>query len=404
MNKTEYKAARLRMQEVATRLGEINEWVTTTQKSVNTEKRSMTKEENNKFSDLSAEKDALLREKDILRLSVEAYKAGYVPSEREVSAKRAFAEIVTALKQKRSIPEAYAGIMEGNELKVPAYRSDTFVATADIAPVVPLTIGEIINPLNNGIIYNKVGLKMQYGLKGDFVYPVLAACECSFMGENVELTDSKISMSKLTPTPQRVGITIPVSNTAIDEANVSLQDVVIGQIQQALINLINKWMFSSVKLTNDSTGGCLLTAMATPAVKTAGDITWAKVLALESAVMKKHVIIDGTACFVCNSSLLATLKATPKTTYAGQFIAEGNAANCTIDGFPVFITEDIADGYLAFGVFQYDLLGQFGQARLIVDPYTLATKNMTRFTFNTRYAQLVLRDEAFAVLEVTSAA
>jgi hypothetical protein len=101
---------------------------------------------------------------------------------------------------------------------------------------------------------------------------------------------------------------------------------------------------------------------------------------------------------------LAILKATPKESNTAQFIAEGNAANCTVDGFPVFITEDVADNYLGFGVFQYNLLGQFGQVRLIVDPYTMATKNQTRFTLNTSYANLVMRNEAFAALAIKTGA
>ena len=405
MNKSEFKTARVRMQEVATRLREIDKWLGDTKDKVTQEKRDMNDEENKTFESYSSEKDALVREKDILRLSVEAYKAGVVPTEREYDSKRAFAQVVCAIKNNRSIPSEFADIVKGRDILIPETRDAVITDTSDIAPMIPLTIGDIIQPLNNKIIYNKIGMKMQYGLKGDFVYPILAQCTADFEGENVQLTDKQITMSSLKPTPQRVGLTIPVSNTAIDEANYSLQDIVLGQIQQAIANLLNKWMFSASKLTNDATGGCMLTALATPAVTTAtvGAATWTEVLNLEASVMKSGVIIDSTAAFVCNSTMLALLKGTPKETNTAQFIAEGNAANCTIDGFPVFITEDMPTGALGFGVFNYNLLGQFGEARLIVDPYTMASSNQTRFTFNTRFANLVMRNAAFASLALKTA-
>jgi len=405
MNKSEFKTARVRMQEVATRLREIDKWLGDTKDKVTQEKRDMNDEENKTFESYSSEKDALVREKDILRLSVEAYKAGVVPAEREFDAKRAFTKVVCAIKNNRSIPSEFADIVKGRDILIPETRDAVITDTSDIAPMIPLTIGDIIQPLNNKIIYNKIGMKMQYGLKGDFVYPILAQCTADFEGENVQLTDKQITMSSLKPTPQRVGLTIPVSNTAIDEASYSLQDIVIGQIQQAIANLLNKWMFSATKLTSDSTGGCMLAALATPAITTAtaGIATWTEVLQLEASVMESGVIIDSTAAFVCNSTMLALLKGTPKETNTAQFIAEGNAANCTIDGFPVFITEDMPTGALGFGVFNYNLLGQFGEARLIVDPYTLAASNQTRFTFNTRFANLVMRNAAFASLALKTA-
>lgn len=405
MNKTEFKASRLRLQEVATRLREINAWCEETKKKISDEKRKMNDDEKDKFDSYSSEKEALVREKDILGLSIEAFKAGVVPSEREISGKRAFSQIVTAICRNKEIPEEFRGLVNGHDITIPLTRDDVVTALADVSPSVPTTIGDIILPLNNKIIYDKIGMKMQFGLKGNFVYPVLASCTCDFEGENVELTDKKISMSSLSPVPKRVGITIPVSNTAIDESNTSLQDVVLGQIQQAIANMINKWMFGKTLIANNANGGCLYAALNAPAVTTAviGAVTWGEVLDLEIAVMETGVIIDKTAAFVCNSKMLGILKRTPKETNTAQFIAEGNAANCTVDGFPVFVTEDVPDNYLGFGVFQYNLLGQFGQVRLIVDPYTMATKNQTRFTLNTSYANLVMRNEAFAALAIKTA-
>lgn len=72
--------------------------------------------------------------------------------------------------------------------------------TADSA-VVPLKIQDILTPLTEGLILDKVGLPMPTGLAGDYVWPTYEAVEATIAGEGVALTDTKIPLGKLTATP-----------------------------------------------------------------------------------------------------------------------------------------------------------------------------------------------------------
>ena len=58
---------------------------------------------------------------------------------------------------------------------------------------------------------------------------------------------------------------------------------------------------------------------------------------------------------------------------------------------------------LGFGVFSYELVGQFGKMRMTVDSQSaaVARKDLTYFVFNTHYDMLTLRSEAFAVGKAT---
>ena len=60
---------------------------------------------------------------------------------------------------------------------------------------------------------------------------------------------------------------------------------------------------------------------------------------------------------------------------------------------------------LGFGVFSYELVGQFGDMRMTVDSTSaaVAKKNLTYFVFNTDFDMLTLRPEAFAVGKTTAA-
>ena len=97
--------------------------------------------------------------------------------------------------------------------------------------------------------------------------------------------------------------------------------------------------------------------------------------------------------------MLAELRTQDRGTDTGRYIAEAvGKGQWEIDGYPVFVSEDVDDNTIEFGVFEYDLLGQFDNVRLTIDPYTDAKKNITRFVFNTRWDNVVLRQEAFAAL------
>ncbi len=104
-----------------------------------------------------------------------------------------------------------------------------------------------------------------------------------------------------------------------------------------------------------------------------------------------------------NTATAAYLAATPKFENGNSPILEGGLANGTIAGFPVYITNaaNIGNGQVNAGCFGYAALNQHGETRLIVDPYTLASSNQTKFTYNAKWSLTTLRPEAFLVGQPT---
>lgn len=384
----------MKKNEMKRRIREINARFKEMADLIEKEKRSMTADE-------VAEKDALTAEKAVLELRMA--QSDNIPNENEKQGNyaRAFAECIKYLKRGMSgdaIPEEYRSIVTENGLIIPVTRDVQDSTT--ITPIVPLTIGEVIPPLEKGLILSKVGCKIQTGMVGAWQFPVVAGgVEAELQDENVELTDKILDLSKLSPTPRRVGITIPVSNRAIDQSSGVILDIVRTQLSMALQRLLNKWMFNKEQITKASKG-CFVDAYTTPAVTCKGDTpTWAEVLQVEAGVLETGIVPDGTAAWVCTASMLAKLKAAPKDTGSGRFIVEDGM----IDGYPVFVTEYVEKDMLGFGVFSYELVGQFGEMRMTVDSTSaaVAKKNLTYFVFNTDFDMLTLRSEAFAVGKTT---
>lgn len=279
--------------------------------------------------------------------------------------------------------------------------------TTDVAPVIPLTIEDVVRPLEQGLILGRLGLPVRTGLAGDYCWPFVSAIEASIAGENVELTDSEISLTKLQPKPVRLGVTVKMTNQAINQTRGVLYDVVREQIGQALVRTLNRAMFCPEQYNADFTGPF---SAAKTKVTFAGETpTLKELLSLKGKVLETGVDPgNGTMCYVMSESMKAVLEATPTEAGGGRMIVENNA----IQGYPVFCTNYInmkaAGGatevqHVGFGIWGYEPLGQFGEMRLIVDPYTGATSDTVRITLNGDWSMTTLRPEAFALGTATAA-
>lgn len=364
-----------RITEINLRFGELANLV-------EEEKRSLTADE-------QTERSALEQEKEILRLRL-ARGEQTPPTQQEVSNERAFTDIVMAMHNNQPVPEEYRHIANGMEIQIPETRAIQNASTVD--NITPLTIGDIIQPLEKGLILSKVGVKFQYGMVGTWNFPIVAGVEASIEGENVAVNDTQINITKISPTPKRVAICIPVSNRAIDQSNSAILEIVRTQLPLALTRTLNKWMFSPTRITEKASDGCFVN----PKTKQvyADRISWKDALTLKGAVMKYGVIFDGTPAYVCSAAVYTELESTPKDAGSGLMILE----NGKINGIPVFMTEYIGEDILGFGVFSYQMVGQFGQMRMTYDPYTKASENLVRFVFNADFDMLTLRTEAFGTL------
>ena len=274
-------------------------------------------------------------------------------------------------------------------------RAAALVDKSDAQPLVQLTIGDIIGPLEKGMILDKVGCHIQTGLTDDWCYPVIEAVEASVAGESVAISDSDIEISAVKPTPQRIAITVPVTRTALAMTDDRLYGVVTTSIQKAILRTLNKWMFQRTAIATGVNG---LFVDPTTVKEFNGVPTYAEVCGLVGDVDSTGIVPTETAGFVMNNAMRATLKATPRVAGGDRMIIE----NDMIDGVPVYVTEYADANTIEYGYFSYALVGQFGDSALIVDPYTKAAKNQIQFTLNSFWDIKPARAQAFGVLEATA--
>ncbi len=402
------------------RIGEIAE-------TCEKEQRERTEAEDKEFA-------ALTCENQLLQMKMQAATAEHLREN-----PNAAADAVKVIRENAS---------RGQKSEIIFVRDIMMVSDITSGAIIPLNVQEIIKPLTEGFILDKVGLPMPTGLSGDFVWPMYEMVEAQIAGEGVALSDTKIPFSKMTAAPERVGIAIPVTNQSLNQSDGVLEMIVREIMPRAIRLLLNKVLFSTSKV-NGATNlvgpfvGKADTAVALSAVPKFIELNVdMKAKLLETGIDGEHL------CWIMTKSLAATLEGTPisekgifmpmlqngmlcglpvYTTNAIRNVAKTYkkwsgtawadytlAANDTIKGqvsktsdLPttgntsgdIYLIAEITE-YIGLGDWRYQPMGLFGTLRFIVDPYSQARKDSVDFVLNTDYGTKTLRSEAFMLGKV----
>ena len=346
------------------------------------EKRERTEAETSEYN-------SLLRENQVLEMRMRAVATQSALADRSrIDADKVIRENVSA----------------GRQTEIRLVRDMVMVSDAVAGGVIPIQIQDVLKPLEEGLILHKVGLSMPTGLAGEYVWPVYEAVEAQIAGEGVALSDTKIEMSKLTASPERVGIAIPVSRETINQTSGLIETIVREIMPAAVARLINRILFSTVKVTGATNLvgpfvaalGSKVTLSATPTFQELN--TKMKAAVLESGVDGEHL------CWTMTKSMAAILEGEP---INAKGVFKPIIENGMMCGLPVFTTGCMRNGtteYIGLGDWRYQPMGLFGQMSFIVDPYSQSRKNAVDFVLNADYATKTLRPKAFLIGEVSAAA
>ena len=389
----------------------------------------------------TTEYEALTRENQLLSMKMQAATAEHLrenPNARE-DAVRIIRENATT----------------GKKTEILFVRDLMMVSDITSGAIVPLNIQDILKPLTEGFILDKVGLPMPTGLAGDYVWPMYEMVEAQLAGEGVALSDTKIPFSKMQAAPERVGIAIPVTNQTLNQSAGILETIVREIMPMSIRLLLNKILFSTEKV-NGATNlvgpfvGLVDNAVALSAVPTFAQLnSKMKAAVLSTGIDGEHL------CWIMSKSQEAILEGTP---INAEGIHVPMIQNHILCGLPVYTTNTIckrtvsyqkytagstnawapytlvdadtvtyevtgdtvehaladitapAGGkiakvtvvteYIGLGDWRYQPMGLFGTLRFIVDPYSQARKDAVDFVLNTDYGTKTLRKEAFKLGKV----
>lgn len=354
------------------------------------EKRELSAEENVKYQQLQSDFGKMGRE---IAMNVDA--VNYLAAKPQ-----------TVKSKNALLREALQGAMGSQQKEFAVQREwSEGIEVSDLTAggMIPLTIKDILPPLEMGLIFDKVGIPVETGVVGDISWPVMGSVEASVVGEKAALADTGIDLTNIKPKKERVGITIPVTYQAINDTNSDLLGIITTQARMGFTRLLNRVTFSHQNFTSTFHGPF---AGAKASGTFAGSTpTFAELLTMKGKVAATGMDMTG-FCYVMSENMKAVLEATPIDAGSGRMIVE----NDTIKGYPVFTTEFInytsdknkdTVEHVAAGCFGYLACNQYGELRIVVNPYSRAKEDVVEVTINGDWSLTTLRAEAFALWKIT---
>jgi HK97 family phage major capsid protein len=408
MKKMTKSELQTRNREIQDRLSELNDVAVR-------EKRNFTEEEQREWNALSNESELNTREITMQMTDEELAKHREVVSKGEQ-----LREYLKNVRMGKADRELLLAPATGSGVSSPAgYISNS--------GAINLTIHEMIPTLHEGLDLPQ-SLRIVTGVTGNEIWPVsINDAEMEEVGEVAALTDQTLDFANITPTVRRVGLTVPVSNMAIDNAAFDLMAFVQAKFTIALRIYLAKKLYSQAAWTGNKGPFSGLTK--------AGDIeiganAYKNILKAVAKFSDKG-FFEGDVVIIMDRETEAELKATPLIQGAagGFVVQDGKCA-----GYPYIVTHylntTLDDGalvptakkYIAFGYFEWFALQQHGAVRMTVDATSQAVskKNLTAVTLNTAWSmtdlsthinggapvtgsdgQITYPTQAFALYEVT---
>ena len=374
---------------ILARIDEIKREIGAMADKCHTEQRERNEQEESRYK-------ALCRDLSYYEMKLQASGS---ETQREESPWTQFREMLTAGQQfKVFFREEAEGAGAAGATASGMSTADFTGTDGQINPIVPLTVGEIIKPLEEGTIIGKLGMRMPTGLRGRYESTVVGTVECTVEDEGAETEDSTIDLDSISADNQRISAKVSVSRQALFQSDYKLEAIIKEQLVKGLVRIVNKIMLAP-DLFNAKTRikGPFVDLKAKATTLTAFGNKTFKELNLMKAGLLGLGLTSERMCFVMTEATKAELEATPKDAGSGIMVIE----NDRLCGLPVFCSHFIGNDYIGLGDWIYQLCGLFDQISMIVDPYTLAGKDQVRFIINANYGTATYRPDAFALAKVT---
>ena len=347
---------------------------------MNAKNRELTAEEKieemnltRELNQLDEQMKFLNRENDNAKAQAEASKANKA---------KAFRELLKDVRNGKADREILLRPADGN-----------VSANIEASGAINLTIHEMIPTLHEGLGL-PAGLGVVTGVTGNEIWPVsINDVEMEEVGEVEALTDQVLNFAQITPTVRRVGLTVPVSNMAIDNAAFDLMAFVQTKFGIALREYIAKKIYSQAEWTGNKGPFSGATAKN---IELGAD-AYKNILQAVAEFSNKG-FFEGNVCIAMDRVTEAELMATPKIAgAAGGFVIE----NGKCAGFPYVVSHFVnttlnsagklvptADRFIEIGYWEWFALQQHGEVRLTIDATSqaVAKKNITAVTINTAWS------------------
>ncbi len=103
-----------------------------------------------------------------------------------------------------------------------------------VNPIVPLTVGDLIEPLEEGTIIGKLGMRMPTGLRGRYESTVVGTVDVTVEDEGAEVEDSTIDLDSVAADHQRLAAKVTATRQSLFQSDYKLEQIIKTQLAKGL--------------------------------------------------------------------------------------------------------------------------------------------------------------------------
>ncbi len=268
---------------------------------------------------------------------------------------------------------------------------------------------QFIDLIRNRSAFLNSGLTMLSGLEGNVEIPKkLGTSQFYFVGENADVTNSKLAFGLVNMIPRTIGVRVPISRRMMIQSSPDVENLVRLDMAESValgmdssigygtgsngqpLGIINTTGIGSVALTN----GKSKTFPANLGGTTASCGEWDNYVDLETELAADN-LDAGSMRYIMNSVVRGALKQTLRASAAGSdYIMTDNGE---VNGYPVTVSNQLRTNDVLFGNYADCVVGMWSGLDVVVDPYTQSASGQVILTVHQDFDVAVRRPQSFAL-------
>lgn len=283
-----------------------------------------------------------------------------------------------------------SGLSYSGQIQLPVEeRGDAVAATVatDGKEIVATDKLNILEPLRGKSILAEAGATFLTGLVGNISIPNYTGSTCGWKGELEAADNGKGTFGSVELSPKRLTAYIDISKQFLTQDSVGAEEMLRADIVNSLVAKLEQTIFGDAAGDTTKPAGIFNDAEVVAP-------SYQGVCAAEAAVTdysgEKRFVMSPTAKSAFKQATISGTKSDLR-----LLLEDGE-----VDGYPVSDSSNVVAGGYAFGDFSELVVAQWGGIDIVVDPYTLATKNAIRLVINAYFDAKVRRNGAIKAYKI----
>ena len=268
---------------------------------------------------------------------------------------------------------------------------------------------QFIDLIRNRSAFLNSGLTMLSGLDGNVEIPKkLGSSQYYFVGENADVTNSKLAFGLVNMIPRTIGVRVPISRRMMIQSSPDVESLVRLDMAESValgmdstigygtgsngqpLGIVNTTGIGAVTLGGGASK--VFPANVGGGTHDCGD--WADYVDLETALAANN-LDAGSMRYVLNSVVKGALKQTLRASAAGSDYIMTDAGE--VNGYPVVVSNQMQTNDVLFGNFADCVVGMWSGLDVVVDPYTQSASGQVILTVHQDFDVAVRRPQSFAL-------